>query len=47
MGGDVDVFGLKLSQRIDGAEKRGSACALEGWQHFKGEGCPVGLMDEF
>ena len=47
VGGDVDVLGLKLFQRVDGAEEGSRACAFEGRQHFEGEGGAVGLIDEF
>ena len=37
--GDVDVFGVKLAQFIDGVEQTVDACALEWGQHLKREGC--------
>ena len=42
---DVDVFGTKLFQCINRAEKSRRACPLHWWQHLKGEGSLFVLID--
>ena len=45
VGGDVDVFGIKLTQLVDGAEQAVDACPLEWRQHLEGE-CRAGLIGD-
>ena len=49
MGGDVDVFVIKLAQLVYGAEEAIDACALEWREHLKGERgvrtCCYGIYD--
>jgi hypothetical protein len=36
---DINVFGVKLAQLVDGAEQAVDTWALEWGQHLEGEGC--------
>ena len=45
MRSDIDVFGVKLAQLVDGAEQAVDACALEWGQHLEGE-CRAGSIGD-
>ena len=46
MGGDVDVFGVELAERVDGLVESFNARPLEGWKNLERESCLLVFLDQ-